>query len=165
MLSPTFIDLCKKVSTAWPKTIDHTTSEKLIIEHVSLLRSLSKYVNSSIQLEKKKRKAMSIRNDKVDGAAAHVHRCSLDSRHHHLMIHGEALARRMMKQKKVFVSNPNANIVANFHLKRLDLIHASLCRRSIIQVSLEEEPIDYHSAAHQPSVDRHFLITRVTNYR
>jgi hypothetical protein len=165
MLKHTFLDLCKKVSTAWPKSNDPVTSEKLIIEHVSILRSLSKYINSSIQMEKKKRKAQSLGKETVDGEAAHVHRCSLDSRHYHLMIHGEALARRMMKQKKVFASNPQAQIVANHHLKRLDYIHATLRRRSIIQVTFDEPPIDYMNALPQASVDRHFLITRVTNYR
>lgn len=160
MLKTALLDLCKKVKSAFPTTSDNPTVEKPL-RRVSIFRSLFRYVNSSIHLEKKK--SMNFTLDGKNKEAAHVHQCSLDSRHYHLMIHGEALARRMMKKKKVFASNPRENLVANHHLKRLEYMNGSLKRRSIIQVRLDDPPIDYQPFLPKSSSNRHCFITRVTD--
>lgn len=160
MWKPSFLDLCKKVKKAWPEDRESGSQEKPL-EQVSLLRNLSKYVTAR---EMKESKTMAVGKGEMTGETASVHRCSLDAKHYHLMIHGEALARRLMKKKRVFATNPREQVIASSHLKRLDLIHATLKRRSIIQVQLEEPSLDYLNAAPKASVERHFLITRVTNY-
>jgi hypothetical protein len=163
MLKEALLDLCKKVKNVFPKETDPPAVEKPL-QKVSLFRCLVRYINSAIHMEKKNPKVISLVNGKRDKEAAHVHQCSLDSRHHHLMIHGEALALRMMKKKKVFASNPSENRVANHHLKRLEYINGSLKFRSVIQVRLdmppEEPPIDYQYP-NQSSASRHCIITRV----
>lgn len=164
MIKEALLDLCKKVKNVFPKETDTPTVEKPLLR-VSLFRCLVRYINSPIHAETKKPNAVALVNGKRNKEAAHVHQCSLDSRHHHLMIHGEALAQRMMKKKKVFASNPRENLVANHHLKRLEFINGSLKRRSIIQVRLDappdEFPIDYQYPT-KSSSSRNCIITRIT---
>ena len=159
MLKAALLDLCKKVKDVFPKETDNPIVEKPL-QRVSLFRCLVRYINSSIHAGKIKTNVTALVGGKRNKEAAHVHQCSLDSRHHHLLIHGEALARRMMKKKKIFASNPRENLVANHHLKRLEYMNGSLKRRSIIQVRLDEPPIDYQYPTISSS-NRHRFTTRI----
>ncbi len=160
----TIVDLCKKVRSAWPKD-DLRYEVRELYAQVSLLRvypRIARYISSPKQNSKKKREATSLSNKEVKGEAAHVHRCSLDAKHHHLMIHGEALARRHMAEKQIFACNSREQEVANFHLKRFEAMRICLKQRTIRQVSLEEKPLDYSSPSQE--VERHFHLTRIHNY-
>jgi hypothetical protein len=160
------VDLCKKVKLAWPKNDVQTISNKNLSLQISLLRAfprLIKFIETS-NSPKKSSAVRTIDRKKAEGEAGHVHRCSLDSKHYHLMIHGEALARRLMKKKRVFVTNPREKEVANQHLKRLEILQVCLKHRKIVKVSFEEVSPYLEQMNPVGQVDRHFLLTRVTNY-
>ncbi|MBS3904327.1 MAG: hypothetical protein KGZ39_03270 [Simkania sp.] len=132
---------------------------------VFLLRAypaIAKLIFSSKQRSERKPTATLLDNKEFNSEVAHVHRCSIDSKHYHLMIHGEALARRRMGNKRVFACDPREQEIANSHLNRLEVMRACLKYRSIIQVRFEQEDLNY---AHPlDKVERHFLLTRILNY-
>ncbi len=99
----------------------------------------------------------------MKGEAGSVYRCSLDARHYHLMIHGEALARRHMVKKRFYVCRHREKEIAIMHLKRIQWLQACLQRRKIFQVCLDEKRASYDLMHPNIVVEKNCSLNRITN--
>lgn len=166
MVSNSFVDLCRRVRSTWPK-VDKALDRKVWISHVSLRRSytsLTKFWDNLRELRAHKKNAQPVLKGKIKGEAEHIHQCSLNSKHYHLMIHGEAIARRLLAKERIFACNSREREIAHQYLQKLNTMQACLRNHSIEKVTLDEDIPDYQALNAQNLVERHFLLTRITNY-
>jgi hypothetical protein len=139
----------------------------MLSAHVSFFRNFS---NLKRFFHAGKRRPLStppmkyVNEKEAKGETANVYRCSLDARHYHLMIHGEALARRYMNKKRFYVCKHREKTIAMLHLKRLQWLQTCFLRRKISKVNLDEKPVSYPEMHPNILIEKHCPLSRIAHF-
>lgn len=137
------IDLCKKVKTAWLSWIERPAVMPVPKNRGAFLKivpGFSKYISRGMNSQTPN--IHCITKEEMKKRSIHVHLCSLDAKHDHLLVHGEAIARRLMKEKNVLAIHRCEQYVVNDSNKKPGLAQNALLKRLIIRVQFDDSKPD-----------------------